>query len=528
MHQIGLLLLTCPTRWVLDHLGGYLKFASSMVCNRLYIKHEPYLSNRRLQTWRDHDVRTLYRVIPAFYFKASEVCKNIDVRVLQASCKSTSYRDRHIKLNFDVVLTDSSEDEGNIIHYLKEEFNKTCSHIVKLKPAHKDVSLQENLGASDEFPKIYKTLVLGGTFDHLHSGHKVLLSEAILRTSEKLIVGVTDGLMLQNKVLWELIEPIQHRIEKLEDFLIDIDPTVDYNVVPIYDGYGPSVEVPEIDCIVVSEETKKGGDKVNQERLRRGFKELDMYIIPLVENSQENILDEPKVSSSLKRMDLLGTLLNQPEPKPDLPSKPYVIGLYGGISDSCALIESILQSHEVPVINCDDLFHSICDKDSTEFKQVVQEFGDEICDADGNISYCALERKTYQDKHRREWISSLLQNKLLSAVKKHIHLLQENGVPVVALKVPTIIDVCCKNMVHEVWAAIISKSKGVQNIKSKYFVSDEEALALISSETSHLVSQANVVLSTSWDSDFSRKQVEKALQRVHRFLKGKEEVMSQV
>lgn len=38
---------------------------------------------------------------------------------------------------------------------------------------------------------IYPVVALGGTFDHLHSGHKILLTMAASITSRKLIVGVT-------------------------------------------------------------------------------------------------------------------------------------------------------------------------------------------------------------------------------------------------------------------------------------------------------------------------------------------------
>jgi phosphopantetheine adenylyltransferase / dephospho-CoA kinase len=48
----------------------------------------------------------------------------------------------------------------------------------------------------DESEKKYNTVVLGGTFDRLHVGHKILLSEAALRAHKRLVVGVTDVNMI--------------------------------------------------------------------------------------------------------------------------------------------------------------------------------------------------------------------------------------------------------------------------------------------------------------------------------------------
>lgn len=45
----------------------------------------------------------------------------------------------------------------------------------------------------------YNSVVLGGTFDRLHIGHKILLSEAALRARRRLVVGVTDVNMIASE-----------------------------------------------------------------------------------------------------------------------------------------------------------------------------------------------------------------------------------------------------------------------------------------------------------------------------------------
>ena len=43
-------------------------------------------------------------------------------------------------------------------------------------------------------PPLYPVVALGGTFDHLHAGHKILLSMGAWIAKEKLIIGVTGKL----------------------------------------------------------------------------------------------------------------------------------------------------------------------------------------------------------------------------------------------------------------------------------------------------------------------------------------------
>lgn len=68
------------------------------------------------------------------------------------------------------------------------------------------------------------------------------------------------------KVLKELIEPYGARVQKLCEFLNDVKPALQYEIVPLSDPFGPSVSDAELQCIVVSEETRRGGEAVNKKR----------------------------------------------------------------------------------------------------------------------------------------------------------------------------------------------------------------------------------------------------------------------
>lgn len=115
------------------------------------------------------------------------------------------------------------------------------------------------------------------------------------------------------KTLNELILPVEQRIEELKKFLKEIDATLEYEIVPIDDPFGPTKSDPNMDMIVVSAETLRGGEKVNELRQQNSLNKLDIFCIDIVEATDKSGPKENKVSSSNTRIDILGTRWRQPE-----------------------------------------------------------------------------------------------------------------------------------------------------------------------------------------------------------------------
>lgn len=62
------------------------------------------------------------------------------------------------------------------------------------------------------------------------------------------------------------MEPIKTRCANVENFVKDISENVNCITVPIYDAFGPSIEDNKCEAIIVSDETIKGAEAVNDKR----------------------------------------------------------------------------------------------------------------------------------------------------------------------------------------------------------------------------------------------------------------------
>lgn len=151
-------------------------------------------------------------------------------------------------------------------------------------------------------PLVFNRVAVGGTFDHIHAGHKILLTMTALLSTKSMVVGVTDDCMLLKKKHRELIDSTEQRVKNVETYLNFVKRGITYEVVPITDPFGPTVSDPTIDALVVSKETLKGGDLVNSERDMRGYPPLELRIIDVISSENASVqgkdMDVLKISSS--------------------------------------------------------------------------------------------------------------------------------------------------------------------------------------------------------------------------------------
>lgn len=129
--------------------------------------------------------------------------------------------------------------------------------------------------------RLFRVIGVGGTFDELHKGHKVLLKTAF-EYGETVWIGLTtDGFAEKLRKNHE-IAPYDVRLRNLMEFLEDLGVSGRVKIDPLDDPYGPAASSPEIEAIVVSKETEEKAREINVLRGRRGIKPLEIIVIDMV------------------------------------------------------------------------------------------------------------------------------------------------------------------------------------------------------------------------------------------------------
>ncbi len=121
-------------------------------------------------------------------------------------------------------------------------------------------------------------VAVGGTFDPLHNGHKVLLIKACeLSRNGKLIVGLTSDEMVKKKAHY--VRDYQSRYNDIMRFVLT--QGVIPSIVKLDDPYGPAVS-DNFDYLVVSPETHSIALNINKMRKEKGLKQIKIVVVDYV------------------------------------------------------------------------------------------------------------------------------------------------------------------------------------------------------------------------------------------------------
>ena len=179
-------------------------------------------------------------------------------------------------------------------------------------------------------PDHHRYVAVGGTFDHLHAGHKLLLTMAALVLDPTsipgacLTVGITGDELLKNKTFKEELEDFHDRQLAVQDFLLGVlgllSPShvwketlmrkdsspyprevlnrlksgLTIKFVEIFDPCGPTITDETITALVLSAETRDGGQVVNDKRGEKGWPALEVFEVDVLDagNTQGDSRDQ--------------------------------------------------------------------------------------------------------------------------------------------------------------------------------------------------------------------------------------------
>ncbi|KAK2841568.1 hypothetical protein FQN49_006130 [Arthroderma sp. PD_2] len=193
------------------------------------------------------------------------------------------------------------------------------------------------------------SVAVGGTFDHLHAGHKLLLTATVLALDtcspqptrgrrRILTVGITGDELLVNKKYADFLESWEERwkgvwvfLQSIMDFsasrevdirrefepgpngrrvILSLAPDLELRFVQIADPFGPTITDEDITALVVSKETRSGGKAVNDEREKKGWSTLEVFEVDVLDAGDDTSASDDSFESKISSTEIRRRRMN--------------------------------------------------------------------------------------------------------------------------------------------------------------------------------------------------------------------------
>lgn len=199
MARTGLLIVTNLSK-IAKSLTTVNKYVSSTLYVQLYTNES---ASNRVQAPAIH----FRKHVAAIYTASVQQCQQLNVIVIVDNVKARPQISKQLSKPIDVLLFDKQFSTELVNEFMNKYNTKNvieCETTDGESDSSADVPCELK---ANELEDQGDDVVLGGTFDRLHCGHKILLTEAVLLARQRLVVGVTDVNMIKCKLNNTEIKP---------------------------------------------------------------------------------------------------------------------------------------------------------------------------------------------------------------------------------------------------------------------------------------------------------------------------------
>lgn len=140
----------------------------------------------------------------------------------------------------------------------------------------------------------YKKVALGGTFDHLHIGHRAFFSYAF-QHADHVIIGLTLPELSRHKEYAYVIESYELRAQTLQEYLHAEKYDDRYTIVPLSDIYGTTLHDSTIEALIVTPMTEKGAVRINTQRVLEKKIALPIHVCEMVRDENGEYVSSSRI-----------------------------------------------------------------------------------------------------------------------------------------------------------------------------------------------------------------------------------------
>jgi dephospho-CoA kinase len=176
----------------------------------------------------------------------------------------------------------------------------------------------------------------------------------------------------------------------------------------------------------------------------------------------------------------------------------FVIGLTGGIGSGKSTVSDMLRAKGAAVVYADQIGHEVYRPGAPAWQDLVDAFGRQMLDDDGQIDRRKLGQVVFSDPEARQRLDAITHPAMERMMAERLEELRRQGTRVAVLEAAILIEAGWAHLVDEVWLTVVSPALAAQRSMERSGLSREQAEARIAAQLSNeeRLKHAQVVIDT--------------------------------
>ena len=190
-----------------------------------------------------------------------------------------------------------------------------------------------------------------------------------------------------------------------------------------------------------------------------------------------------------------------------------VIGLTGGIASGKSTVSQMIKEKGIRVVDADIIAKEAVSKGSPALHQIVQTFGEEVLQPNGELNRQQLGAIIFSDEEKRKKLNAIVHPEVRKEMLEQRDEGVSNNETFVVLDIPLLFESKLEGLVDRIIVVYTTPELQLSRLMNRKDLSEEEALNRIHSQQSleEKCQKADRVIENTKDLAFIRKQLENIL-----------------
>jgi len=188
-----------------------------------------------------------------------------------------------------------------------------------------------------------------------------------------------------------------------------------------------------------------------------------------------------------------------------------IIGLTGGIASGKSTVGKMFESLGAVIVDTDRIAHQVVGRGSRTWQNIVDRFGSDILQPNGEIDRKKLAALIFNDPAQRAALDAIVHPAVFARMNQQIEQLQTAGVCQLALlDIPLLFETGMQATIKPIIVVYVPMTLQLQRLMMRDGISRLEALARIRSQwpLARKKEQADYIIDNSRDPDHTQMQVQ--------------------